>query len=125
MVAAQNMQRLQLKLYTLFGAVFLIALVVGLCLIVWTITDPPRKDSQVKLTDDITEYGETIVERSYYCTSGNQLWNYIAVSWQLFLLLTASVLAFQTRKLREDLNETRTLAMLIYSHFSGLVYKTL
>lgn len=117
MVAAQNMQRLQLKLYTLFGAVFLIALVVGLCLIVWTITDPPRKDSQVKLTDDITEYGETIVERSYYCTSGNQLWNYIAVSWQLFLLLTASVLAFQTRKLREDLNETRTLAMLIYSHF--------
>jgi len=103
------------------GAVLLIAIVVSIGLMLWTFVDPPSKNFEVVVTDDlIVETGEFIVERTNFCKSEGVFWNYVAVSWQLLLLLAASVLAFQSRKISqlvEDVNETRTLAMMIYSHF--------
>jgi len=125
MVAAQHMRRVELKLASLYGAVLSIAILVGVGLIIWTATDPPHKSFELLLSGSQNSYGETIVERTHYCQSDNEIWYYLSVSWQLLLLLAASVLAFQTRKIREDLNETRTLAMLIYSHFVFVVLRSI
>jgi len=43
----------------------------------------------------------------------------VAVGWNTRMLLCASVLAFQSRKVGEEFNESRTLAILSYSDFFG------
>ena len=115
MLATEQMRRVKVRMGSLFGAVIFFCVFVVVCLAVWTIMDPPRKDEDLELTDDKTENDETIIRRVFYCNSENETWNFLGVSWQAILLLCASILAFQTRKVREDLNETKTLAMMIYS----------
>ena len=126
MVAAQQMRRLELTRVTLWGSVITIAVLVGLVLAVWTALDPPQEGFELKTTDKTFDHGETVVERTSFCESESNIWNYLAVLWQLLLLLCASVLAFTTRKAGgEDVNETRTLAMLIYSQFVFVVLRVI
>ncbi|KAL7570988.1 hypothetical protein ACA910_002611 [Epithemia clementina (nom. ined.)] len=115
MVASQQMRRVKLSMASLFGAVAFFCLIVCICLTVWTVMDPPRKDEDLELTDQKSEDNETIITRVFYCSSDNEAWNFLGVSWQALLLLFASIMAFQTRKVREDINETKTLAVMIYS----------
>jgi 7 transmembrane sweet-taste receptor of 3 GCPR len=55
----------------------------------------------------------------HFCASDrlHRTWQFISLGAQCFLLLVASVLAFQTRNLSKGVNEAQTLATLIYSHF--------
>ena len=124
MVAAQQMKRVQLNVHNLYLEVFIISFLVGGYLIAWTAVDPPQKLYDLELTDKTTDLGHSIVQRTYYCESDNIVWSYVSISWQLLLLLSASVLAFQTRRMSEDINETRTLAMLIYSQFVFVILRT-
>ena len=113
--ASEQMRRVKLTTASLFGAVIFFCLLVCVCLAVWTATDPPRKDEDLELTNGQSEDGVTVIQRSFYCNSEKEVWNFLGVSWQALLLLCASILAFQSRKVREDLNESKTLAMMIYS----------
>ena len=125
MVATQQMRRVKLTMASLFGAVLFFCVLVFICLVLWTTMDPPRKDEEFELTENESENGETVVKRSYYCGSDQEVWNFLGVSWQALLLLCASVLAFQTRKVREDLNETKVLAMMIYSQFVLVILRAI
>jgi hypothetical protein len=117
MAAAQQMRRVKLDRRNLFGVVFaLAALVVGY-MMAWTIADPFLMAIEYILTDDTTSEDETVVIMSPYCESESDDWRIISFIWQGLLLLSATILAFQTRNLRPDMNETSTLAILIYSHF--------
>ena len=79
--------------------------------------DPPRRSTEYDLTDEETSEGDSIVEVTYYCDSSSGGWRAGSVIWHAVLLLTATVIAFQTRNLRDEYNESRILATLIYSHF--------
>ena len=137
-LAAQNLRRITVQKSSLFGAVLVIAIIVGLSLTAWTALDPPRKKSEAQLTDDeftASTNGEnengrgeqsyTIIEQTYYCGQDADFWNLLEASWQALLLLCASILAFQTRKVRSDVVEVRTLATLIYSLFVFAVIRTI
>lgn len=115
-LAAQRMKRVRLTLRTLLGSVAFISSVVTVFLAAWTVLDPPREQHEYELTDDVTDDGKYIVERTYYCTPDSELWSFAAISWFLLLLLCAAVLAFQMRNLQKDINESATLAIMIYSH---------
>jgi hypothetical protein len=69
------------------------------------------------LTDDANVPGNTIVFVCYDCHSVLSVWGFISLVVQGLLLFVASMLAFQMRNLCHDLNKSRSLATLIYSHF--------
>ena len=117
MQAAKHFRRVELKRTSLFGAVLLLTIVTVVFMIIWTVIDPPRIVSQYLLTDETNDAGETIVSVCYYCRSGSEVWGFISLAIQGLLLFVASVLAFQMRNLRHELNESQSLAILIYSHF--------
>ena len=69
------------------------------------------------MTEEATENGEYIVLASYYCSDGSLWWQYCAVGWNVALLLSGSVLSFQNKSTVGAFNESKTLAILIYSNF--------
>jgi hypothetical protein len=117
--AARRMKRVMLSRKQLFGAVTLLVSIVCVFLILWTVLDAPQAQAVYTLTESMPEHSETIVLLDHFCASDrlHRTWQFISLGAQCFLLLVASVLAFQTRNLSKGVNEAHTLATLIYSHF--------
>ena len=115
--AARRMQRVKLSRGLLLGVVAALTSVVVLYMIVWTIVDPPSKEGQYTLTDGTTKKGHSVVMVSYICAAESQAWMLVAVGCQSLLLLCASILAFMTRKMRKDINDSNTISFLIYWNF--------
>ncbi len=116
MLSAQRMRRTKIRMHHLLLSVAIITCLMVIFLILWTVLDPPTKTGEYRLTDTNAEDGSLIVDVNYYCNSNSSAWGFLTVGWDVFLLLVASVLAVQTRNIRQDFNESRTLAFLIYSH---------
>ena len=66
----------------------------------------------------------TIVETLHCQSKDWSHWWTIFAGWQALILLIAAVLAYQSRGMREDVVETKTLAMMIYNHILFLVLRT-
>lgn len=115
MASAQRMQRTKIRMKNLFFSVAVITGIVVIYLILWTVLDPPTKQGEYSLTTTLAEDQSTIIDVSYYCSSESDAWAFIAVGWDVLLLLVATVLAIAMRNIREEFNESRTLAFLIYS----------
>lgn len=123
MSAGRRMRRSNMKLTALFGVVAPITIIVMGLLAVWTALDPAQRQSSYILTDTVIATGDTVVAQEYVCKSKSDGWWIASFSWQLFLLFASAVLAFQNRNFREDLADTRTLGVMIYSHFIFLVLR--
>ena len=141
MTAANRLRHVKTSRSSLFGAVACVMFCIILFLVVWTIVDPPRKIAEYDLSDvpprelapeedvDASEsleswLAEVEVRKFFYCDSESNVWRIVSVGWNLVLLLCASVLAFQSRNVRSQFNESRSLAMLIYSHFVFVLLRT-
>jgi hypothetical protein len=116
MLSAQRMQRTKIRMHHLFLSVAILMGVVVIFLTLWTVLDPPTKKGEYRLTDANAKDESFNVNVSYYCSSKSSAWGFLAGGWDVLLLLVASVLAIQTRNIRQDFNESRTLAFLTYSH---------
>lgn len=121
LISAHRLRRVTLSRRKLHGAVVLIGFVIAVYLAVWTAVDPPRKVAEFSFSSETREskqaLTEFIVNKIFYCSGGeSDAWAYSGLGWNALLLLCASVLAFQTRNIKQDFNESRTLAFLIYSH---------
>jgi len=125
MSAASRMRRLVLKVDRLFGAVSIVSAVVLTFLIVWTVVDAPMKTEDYQLTSQMTESGESIVETTFYCNSESEAWSYMSLAWHTLLLILATILAFLTRMMPRDVNESHVLAIMIYSHFVFVVLRSI
>ena len=122
MAAAAQMRRITLKRRNLFGAVAVILGLIIVFLILWSALETPERKAQVDLSEGVDDY--TTETTWYYCSGYYSAFAYIAIGWNTILLLSASVLAFQTSKIkRQDFNESQTLAFLIYSHFVIIVMR--
>lgn len=130
MQAARKMRRVQLKRRSLHGGVAMIGILVSVFLVVWTVLDPPKKQAQYELTDQVLVNGDenqdfesaslfdtTIVQVQYFCSSESEAWQYVLIAWNLVLILCATALAFQSRSVKQHFNEAQTLSRLIYAHF--------
>jgi hypothetical protein len=123
MRAAKKMRHVHLTMSSLFGAVIVLTFVVVIFLTVWSIFDPPRIEAEYQVTGEKNDSNEVVVARYYYCISESLAWSYAAVGWHLVLLLTATVQAVQTRLIRKQINESQTLAIMIYSHFVFVILR--
>ena len=121
MKAAERLQRLELPKVQLFGAVATVTTMVVIFLSCWSAIDPRQRNNEFFLSDEVNEDGETIVIMKPFCDSSGAFWTLMALAWFSTLMVVASVLAFKTRNLREELAESRSLALLVYSHFLFLI----
>ena len=125
MSAAKRLRRVTLRRSSLFGAVLLISIFVIVFLIFWTVLDPLRRTAEYTLASTEAPDGSTAVYLQFYCNSESDIWNYLSVGWNGLLLLIATILAFQSRNVRQDFNESQTLAIMIYSHFVFLIMRVI
>jgi len=116
MQAAQKMKRVTLNRTSLFGAVVIFLFVIIIFQGLWTGLDPLQKEAQYLLSPPKMSEDDNVVFVSYHCSSNSSIWQYISTGWILLLLVCESVLAFQSRNLRQDFNESQVLAFMIYSH---------
>lgn len=116
--AAKRMKRIKLSKQYLYGAVALLAGIDILYVIIWTCLDRPEKgDVFTLLAETVTMDGSTTVSYAHDCRSESSLWIFGSIGVQVVLLLCGSLLSFMTRKTKHDINETSTLAFLMYSNF--------
>lgn len=123
--AARSLRRVIVRRKSLFRTVAFIMAIMVLFLALWTVMDPPQRKGEYELSKSQTAQGETIVNIGYYCSSESEFWTYSAAGWNCLLLLSATVLAFQTRKIHKNFNESQTLAFMIYSHLMFVMLRVI
>ena len=89
-------------------------------LIVWTSVDMPKPIELLTLDN---KGNKNIVDLDRSCSSTFVTWSIIAYVWQFLLLLSSSVLAFQFRGVRDEINESQSIGMLVYSHLMFLIFR--
>mmetsp|Transcript_25346 Transcript_25346/g.37548 ORF Transcript_25346/g.37548 Transcript_25346/m.37548 type:complete len:492 (-) Transcript_25346:279-1754(-) len=90
-------------------------------LIIWTAVDMPREIDDIKIIEE--EAKTTVVAFYAGCASSSQVWGVVALAFEGFILLGASVLAYQSRGIIERMDEGRWLAFLVYSHTMFLIVR--
>jgi len=113
---SMRMRRIQMERRTLYQIVGGCILAVCIYLSAWTAVDPAKPRPKMTLTNE-TENGKYLVEVSTYCASSSDGWQIATSVYLLVLLLVSAAIVTQSRGLREEFNETRYLALMIYSHF--------
>jgi len=98
-----------------------ILFVLLLYLSIWTGLDMPRQEMIHALDEDDSS---TLVSHNS-CGSRSNGWELGAFAWECMLLLSATLLTYQSRDVIEELNESKTLSMMVYSHFLFLLMRTL
>lgn len=81
-------------------------------LIAWTVVDTPKRVNNLTLKTD--EFTTVCVYAG--CASKSPVWKLMALVWETLLLLSSTVLAYQSREIIQQLNESHWLAFLVYSH---------
>ena len=123
--SAKKMKRVKIepkKLYTIVG-VFLAA--VAIYLIAWTVVDPYTRQTTKSLSDETNESGGQVVEITYSCASQSSVWLIIVYIYIFLLLIAATVLAFQSRNVKQEFRESGKLAMLVYTHFLFILLRAI
>ena len=91
-----------------------------LYLIVWTAVDMSEATNIFILDKTCTG---NVIEIYKTCTSRSAVWPIVAYLWQALLLISASVLAFQSRHDLDEMNESQWIGFLVYSHFMFLIFR--
>ena len=88
---------------------------------IWTGVDKPRQEMVHTL--DVKD--STMLVSSKTCASRSDAWELGAFAWECMLLLSATILTYQSRDVIEELNESSALALMVYSHFIFLLMRCL
>ena len=87
-----------------------------LYLSIWTIVDIPRPMKNYLLNKQ-TDEKTNLVTVYNGCASGSSWWQIASFSIEAMLLLAITLLAYICRGVIEELNESRSLSFMVYSHF--------
>lgn len=120
MKASKKMRRVNIKRGQLYTSLMVLSGIVALYLIVWTVVDPSKASEVRTLEDD-----QITVTSHFGCRSSSAYWNVTYLIWETLLILWCSVLAFQSRNIQAEFNESKTLGTMIYSHFIFLVLRVI
>lgn len=94
--------------------------IILLYLIHWTLFDKPRRDDDL----EVLEEGETTTVAIYAgCSSSTPVWAIMALSWESIILLSSTILAYQSREVIKQLSESKWLTFLVYSHSMFLIVR--
>lgn len=90
-------------------------------LVLWTSIDIPRKTEQYAMSkQNIADFNVSIG-----CESRRVEWKIVAYGWEFLLLLSATIITFQSRDVIQQLNESHSLTLMVYSHFMFVIVSVL
>ena len=89
-------------------------------LIVWTVLDMPGPIESLTLDNS---GDQNIVHLDRSCSSASRIWKIISYALQFLLLLSSSVLAFQSRGVVDQIKEIKFIGFLVYSHLMFLIFR--
>lgn len=112
-------RRIKVSMRDMFISLGLIVMIDLIFLIAWTVQSPPKAVEKLDLPEEFS----TTVKVSLICRSEQIIWSLIPKIWHTLLLLVASVLAFQSRGIVPEFNESRTIGIMVYSHFLFMVFR--
>eukprot|EP00934_Nitzschia_sp_Nitz4_P007435 Nitzschia sp. Nitz4//scaffold138_size62050//40663//43710//NITZ4_006392-RA/size62050-processed-gene-0.8-mRNA-1//1//CDS//3329535779//7425//frame0 len=130
MAATKRMRRVQISMQSLYATVAVVNFFVLIFLMIWTVVDKPYGAEGRYLTDD------NEISTSVTCQQDSPAWEMIVLLWNGILIVCASMLAFQSRNVKQEFNESQSLGsrnvkqefnesqslgVMIYSHFVLLV----
>lgn len=121
--SGKQMQRIRLSKLQLYRTLTIFIVLVIAFMMMWTMMDPPQKVFAYEVTEQETSDGETIVSSCSHCRCTSNIWMLTSLSWQAILLLPTAVIAFVACQIREDMNDTRSLSMIVYSHCFFLIFR--
>jgi 7 transmembrane sweet-taste receptor of 3 GCPR len=119
--SGKPMERARLSTWTLYVGVAGGAVLVAIHLLVWTILDPVGEQFEYEVTRDQTPQGDTIVHRYGYCGSENDIWYYLQFAWRGALLVPACLIASLALRVKEDMNDTKSLSIVFFVKFVILI----
>eukprot|EP00536_Pseudo-nitzschia_multiseries_P014279 jgi/Psemu1/69037/estExt_Genemark1.C_6820002 len=123
--SAIKFKRVKLEQKRLFITVGVIISAVVIYLTIWTIIDPSTRQSEKVLTTEFNEENGQVIEMRYMCSSQLPFWSIIAYIYQFLLLVAGTVLAVQTRNVKQEYNESTLLGIVIYAHFVFVLLRSL
>jgi len=112
--SSKKMIRIHINRNVMLMKVVAFVLVVSAFLTTWMFRDPFTATTARFL---YTENDVTFVEIDVKCASESNAWMLSVFAWELILLLLAAVLAYQSRTVMKQLNESKSLAIMVYVHF--------
>ena len=115
----KSKKRVKVSRRDMFLSLGFLVMVDLIFLIAWTVVSPPTVIVQLDLPE---EFGTTVKAR-IMCRSEQFIWPYVSEIWQTLLLLVASVLAFQSRDILPEFNESRSIGTMIYSQFLFMIFR--
>jgi hypothetical protein len=86
--------------------------------------NPPQEAFQYKVTDSVNEDGETIIAAFDYCgssfdsSSGTSTWYNVS---RAAVILPAGMIALMSLRVREDMNDTKSMSLVLFIHIVMLV----
>lgn len=118
--SGKQMKRVRLRIGNLYKATSAMVLAVGVFVLAWMVVDMPRESFQYEMTEELTEDGETIVTAFDFCGSANA-WYIMSYLWIALLVLPAGMIAYISLRVKEDLNDTGSLSLVLFIHALVLV----
>ena len=110
-VATRRMKHVRISMRSLFFTVVAVVLVVMVFMTLWTVLDSPQRHEDRYLK------GVNTITTAVVCASDSGFWDLLVLCWSGVLILCATVLAFQSRDMKEEFNDSKSLGTMIYSHF--------
>jgi len=118
--AAKKMKRVAVNKRKLISQALILSTIAAIFCLIWTLVDPPQAQEELQFSDDTkNDFGETVVSSSKYCDSEMNFWYFISFG----SVLAATVLAYQMRAAPQQVNDTKQLAVMIYSSFMFLILR--
>ena len=111
--SSKKSQRVNISRRSLLAKVFFCVLLVAGFMTAWTLIDTPYG----KVTERLDKDDPTMVVTDLRCGSDYYYWKVAAYAWEVLLLVLAAVLAFQSRGVLKEFNESNSLGIMVYSHF--------
>mmetsp|Transcript_6441 Transcript_6441/g.18928 ORF Transcript_6441/g.18928 Transcript_6441/m.18928 type:complete len:600 (-) Transcript_6441:129-1928(-) len=118
MQQAKRMRRVQISQQRLLGQVTIAVFIIATFLSIWTALDPSKKTEEPILTSP-----EGTVEIQVSCSSDSPGWEAVAFAWEGIYMVCAAVLAFASRNIRQEFNESHKIGNMAYSHSLFLVLR--
>jgi hypothetical protein len=119
MQSSKMSRRVNVSRQDMFLSLGFLVMIDLIILIAWTVVSPSQAVESLSLPEEFS----TTVKVNLICRSRQIIWPYVALIWHTLLLIVASVLAFQSRGIIPDFNESRSIGTMIYSIFLFMVFR--
>jgi hypothetical protein len=119
--SGKRMERARLTIWKLYAGVAAAAVLVALYLLVWTLVDPMQEQFEYELTNDKTPEGDTIVRSYAFCGSDSEVLYFLQFVWRGAILVPACLIASLAMRVKEDMNDTKSLSICLFLRLVFLV----